>query len=174
MNIFVPGLLSLVAIATPPSSAVASHAANPSALALRGGVDDPRAFVAQTYAAYARAPSSPPADQSFVYSPRLRALFAAYDGWQRRHDDLVGSLDFDWWTNSQDWGEINVMALREERAGRDRRTIVARIRNYDVEDTIRFRFVRQGGRWFLDDAVQGSGSGGHGWTLSMLLRERPE
>ena len=26
----------------------------------------------------------------------------------------------------------------------------------------------------IDVIEQGSGSGGHGWTLSMLLRERPE
>lgn len=165
------GLVLLLMAAASFQPISAQPAAAPSAAR---GVDDPRAFVAQTYAAYARAPNAPPADQSFAYSTRLRALFDAYDAWQRQHDDLVGSLDFDWWTNSQDWGEINVMSLREERAGRDRRTITARIRNYDVEDTIRFRFVRENGRWFLDDAIQGRGAGSEGWTLSVLLRERPE
>lgn len=137
-------------------------------------MDDPRAFVAQTYATYARTPNSPPADQSFVYSARLRGLFDAYDAWQRQQENLIGSLDFDWWTNSQDWGEINVMALTEEPDGADQRTITSRIRNYDVESTIRFRFVREDGRWFLDDVIQGTGAGHAGWTLSTLLRERPE
>jgi hypothetical protein len=141
--------------------------------AAQRGVSDPRAFVQQTYAAYARAPDRPPADQSFVYSARLRALFDAYDAWQRRHDDLVGSLAFDWWTNSQDWGEIRVVELREAQDGPDRRTVTVRFRNYDAETTTAFRFVRERGRWFLDDAVQGDG-GDDGWILSELLRERPE
>jgi hypothetical protein len=67
------------------------------------GVEDPRAFVAQVYEAYRAHPDSPPADSSYVYSERLRALFDSYNSWQRGHDDLVGALDFDWWVNAQDW-----------------------------------------------------------------------
>ena len=164
-------VFSLLAIGTMASALAAPPAAH--AAAVQRGVDDPRAFVQQTYAAYARAPDRPPADQSFVYSARLRALFDSYDAWQRRHDDLVGSLDFDWWTNSQDWGEINLLELREDEDGPDRRTVTVRFRNYDAVTSTAFRFVREQGRWFLDDAVQGDG-GSDGWTLSALLRERPE
>jgi hypothetical protein len=135
-------------------------------------VDDPRAFVAATYARYARAANDPPAEPAFAYSPRLRALFAAYERWARAHDDLVGSLDFDWWVNAQDW-DISGVAVREAPAGRGRRAVVARWTNYGRRDASRFLFVRLGRRWYLDDVVNGSGSGEGGWTLSALLRQRP-
>lgn len=135
-------------------------------------VDDPRAFVARTYAAYARAANDPPAEPRHAYSPRLRALFATYERWARAHDDLVGSLDFDWWVNAQDWA-ISGAAVTELPAARGRRTVVARWTNYGRTDSSRFLFVRIGARWYLDDVVNGSGHGDDGWTLSALLRERP-
>jgi hypothetical protein len=136
------------------------------------GVSHPRAFVAATYARYRAHPDVPPPDQSQVYSPRLRALFAAY-GRDLGGGDLVGALDFDWWTNAQDYRIANVR-LTERRGGPGRLTIVARFDNYGRHDEVRFLFVRIGNRWYLDDAVQGSGRGGDGWTLSALLRERPQ
>jgi hypothetical protein len=137
----------------------------------RPGVSEPRGFVAATYGRYRAHPDVPPPDQSFVYSPRLRTLFAAYDR-DLGGGDLVGALDFDWWTNAQDYRIANVR-LTERRNGPDRRTIIARFDNYDAHEEVRFLFVRQSGRWFLDDAVQGLGGRGDGWTLSALLRERP-
>jgi hypothetical protein len=138
----------------------------------RRGVDDPRAFVSSVYADYARAANAPPAEPRFAYSPRLVALFAAYERWARSHDDLVGSLDFDWWVNAQDW-EIHAVAVTPAPDGGGRRAIVARWTNYGRTDTSRFLFVRVGRRWYLDDVVNGSGRGDDGWTLSALLRERP-
>jgi hypothetical protein len=134
----------------------------------QSGVTDPRAFVAATYARYRAHPDVPPADLGFVYSPRLRTLFAAYDR-DLSGGDLVGSLDFDWWTNAQDYRIANVR-LSERRRGPGRTTITARFDNYDAHEEVRFLFVRIGGRWYLDDAVHG---GAEGWTLSALLRERP-
>lgn len=136
------------------------------------GVEDPRAFVASVYADYAHAANAPPAEPGYAYSPRLRALFAAYERWARAHDDLVGSLDFDWWTNAQDW-EIHAVTVTEPAAARGRRTVLARWTNYGRADSSRFLFVRIGRRWYLDDVVNGSGHGEDGWTLSALLRERP-
>lgn len=52
------------------------------------------------------------------------------------------------------------------------RWVVTRFGNYDRHDEVRFRFVRQDGRWYLDDAMQGTGRGDDGWTLSELL-QRP-
>lgn len=138
-----------------------------------GGVADPREFVAATYARYQASPDVPPPDQSYVYSPRLKALFDTYDAWQRAHVDLVGSLDFDWWTNAQDYRIAN-LALREMKEGAGLRWIFARFDNYDHHDEIRFRFVRQGDRWYLDDAMQGTGRDPDGWTLSVLLQRREE
>lgn len=134
----------------------------------RPGVTDPRAFVAATYARYQAHPDVPPPDLSFVYSPRLRALFAAYDR-DLGGGDLVGSLDFDWWTNAQDY-RIAHVRLSERRQGPGRMTIIARFDNYAAHEEVRFLFVRVGNLWFLDDAVHG---GAEGWTLSALLRERP-
>jgi len=136
------------------------------------GVEDPRAFVVQTFAAYQRNPSGPewPA---FAYSDRLRALFDAYEQWAAAHEDLVGSLDFDWWVNAQDW-LLSDVRVTERRQGPNRRTVAARFTNAGRRDEVRFLFVRQGGRWYLDDANEGTGRGDGGWTLSALLRERPE
>ena len=139
----------------------------------RAGVEDPRAFVAATYARYQAQPDTPPADQNHAYSPRLRQLFIAYDEWQRGHNDEVGALDFDWWTNAQDY-QIHNLTYREIDEGPDLRWIVARFDNYDRHDEVRFRFVRQDGRWYLDDATQGTGRGGDGWTLSELLQRRED
>ena len=134
------------------------------------GVADPRAFVATVYARYQAHPDRPPADLRHIYSPRLRALFAGYDAWQRRHHGEVGSIDFDWWTNAQDYQLRNVRVTEGRRAGADQRWITAAFDNFDRHDAVRFRFVRLQGRWYLDEATQGTGSGDHGWTLSALLR----
>ena len=149
----------------------AAAASNPSAA--RRGVEDPRAFVAQRYAQYRDHPDSAPDWPAFAYSDRLKALFDAYDAWNHQHEDLVGSLDFDWWINAQDW-QLGPVTVTETSQDPDHRTETARFTNIDRQEEIRFQFVRQGNRWYLDDAVQGSGHGGDGWTLSALLRSREE
>ena len=143
----------------------------PAAAEATRGVEDPRAFIASEYAAIARDPGEP-RTPAFAYSDRLRALFDAYDAWTAGQDGLVGALDFDWWTNSQDW-VLTDLRVSQASDGPDRRIVSANFNNGDRPDQIRFLFVRQGNRWFLDDAVEGTGSGGDGWTLSELLRERP-
>jgi len=135
------------------------------------GVTDPRAFVAQTYEAYRAHPDRPPADQTAVYSRRLGALFNSYNRWQRAHDDLVGALDFDWWVNAQDW-EISAVSVTQRDLSPDRREVIAHWRNIDRDDSSRFLFVRDHGRWYLDDVINGTGSGDNGWTLSVLLQQR--
>jgi hypothetical protein len=137
------------------------------------GVDDPRAFVQRTYALYQNTGGDGQVEwPAYAYSPRLKALFDAYDRWARGHDDLVGSLDFDWWINAQDW-ELHDVAVTARATGPGLMTVTARFRNIDRREEVRFLFVRRQGRWYLDDAVQGSGHGDNGWTLSALLRERP-
>lgn len=133
------------------------------------GVADPQTFVAATYARYQAHPDTPPPVQNYAYSPRLSRLFAAYEAWQQAHSDEVGSIDFDWWTNAQDY-RIRNLSYRTIDEGPALRWIVARFDNYDRHDEVRFRFVREGRRWFLDDAMAGTGSGDNGWTLSALLR----
>ncbi len=158
-------LTILLALALPAAAVAAARAR---------GVTDPRAFVAGQYAAYVRgAGDHTPPDPVWTYSDRLRALFDAYNRWQRRHDDLVGALDFDWWINAQDWElhDVNVTAAAQ---GPNRMLVTARFRNIDRRDEVRFQFVRAGRRWYLDDAIEGTGHGDNGWTLSALLRSREE
>lgn len=150
--------------------APAAEMAGPAAAAR--GIEDPLAFIAGEYAAITRDPSSFREPPTHAYSDRLRALFDSYEAWTASQDDLVGSLDFDWWTNAQDW-VLSDLRLAEARQGADRRVVSADFMNGDRPDQIRFLFVRQNGRWYLDDAIEGTGSAGEGWTLSDLLRERP-
>jgi hypothetical protein len=132
------------------------------------GVEDPRAFVAQRFAGYRGSTDHVPPDPVWAYSPRLTALFAAYDRWQRRHNDEVGSIDFDWWINAQDW-ELSGVSVSQADGGPNARIVTASWRNSGTADSSRFLFVRIGSRWYLDDAVHGTGHGDEGWTLSALL-----
>ena len=135
------------------------------------GVDDPRAFVEGIYAEHVAAPDRPFADPRYAYSARLGALFGAYDEWQAAHPDLVGSLGFDFWVNAQD-GTIAEVSVAE--TGPDRRVLTARWQNQGRPDSSRYVFVREHGRWVLDELINGTGAGPDGWTLTELLRERPE
>ena len=133
------------------------------------GVEDPRAFVAQRFAGYRTGTDHVPPDPVWAYSPRLASLFRTYNAWQHRHHDEVGSIDFDWWINAQDW-ELSNVAVTAADTGPNARTVTAHWRNSDRNDSSRFLFVRIGARWYLDDAVNGTGHGDNGWTLSELLR----
>lgn len=164
-------LVALAAAAGPAASA--ARTARHGAAAQMRGIDDPRAFVAQMYDAYVHGGEDrPPPDPAYAYSPRLAALFAAYQRWQDAHPDTVGALDFDWWTNAQDWQISQVSLVVRPEDGPGRRTVTARFHNGDRQDSTRFEFVLIDGRWFLDDAINGTGHGDSGWTLSALLRER--
>lgn len=137
------------------------------------GVEDPRAFVREMYARYGAVNDAPIPEPRYAYSARLGALFEAYDAWQRGHEDLVGSIDFDWWTNAQDW-EIRDVSIVEFNFPGERKVIEAHWRSYDRRDSSRFFFIRENGRWVLDDVVNGSGRGEDGWTLSTLLQQRED
>lgn len=135
------------------------------------GVEDPRMFVAQVYGAYVRGHGdhSPP-EPAYAFSDRLRRLFDDYRAHQAANrGELVGSLDFDWWTNAQDWS-LSRVAVTQIDSGPDQRIVIARWNNGERADSTRFLFVRAGGRWYLDDAVNGGEA--DGWTLSALLRAR--
>jgi len=164
------GKLFLTCLAATALAAPAASLAAPAHRAAHvRGVDDPRAFVAQRFAGYRSGTDHVPPDPVWAYSPRLAALFATYNAWQRRHPDDVGSIDFDWWINAQDW-ELSGVSVTQADTGPNARTVTARWHNSDRDDSSRFLFVRIGGRWYLDDAVNGTGHGDNGWTLSALLR----
>lgn len=135
-----------------------------------GGTIDPFAFVAHNYFAYQHADDEAVPMGDRINSRRLRALFAAYDA--AASPDEVGAIDFDWWVNGQDWSLSDVL-LAEEEGGPHRRVIAVRFRNFDRASLVRFHFVEEDGRWFLDDVMSGDGRGPDDWTLSALLRQRP-
>ena len=84
-------LVALAAVAGPAASA--DRTARHGAAAQMRGIDDPRAFVAQMYDAYVHGGEDrPPPDPAYAYSPRLAALFAAYQRWQDAHPDTVGAI----------------------------------------------------------------------------------
>ena len=161
--------LALAALTAP----AAASATRPHRAVQARGVADPRAFVAQVYAAYVRGHGDhTPPEPTYAYSDRLRALFRAYHAEEARHQgEIVGALDFDWWINAQDWSLYRVVGAAAN-DGPARRTVTARWHNIDRDDSTRFLFVRAGNRWYLDDAVNGTGHGDNGWTLSDLLRQR--
>lgn len=123
------------------------------------GVEDPAAFVRERFAHYARGqvPQSWP-DRS--YSSRLDRLFERLD----RAEGGEQRIDFDWWLNAQDFSIDSVEVVIERDRG-DRRTVLARWRNFGRADSSRFLFVRRRGRWFLDDVINATS----GWRLSALL-----
>ena len=135
-----------------------------------GGTIDPLAFVAHNYFAYQHSDDEAVPIGDRINSRRLRALFAAYDA--AASPDEVGAIDFDWWVNGQDWSLSDVL-FAEEEGGPHRRVIAARFRNFARPSLIRFHFVEEDGRWFLDDVMSGDGRGPDGWTLSALLGQRP-
>jgi len=165
MRLLMAGLLVLGWAAAPAIATAAVQSGE-----TRRGVDDPRAFIQSVYAAYARTPDRGPDEPTYAYSARLQRLVDAYEA-AYAGQDLVGAVDFDLWTNAQEWSVSNVV-IDEEQEGADSRTILVRFRNWDRENVNRFRFVREGGRWYLDDIVNGAGVGGDGWTFSALLMER--
>jgi hypothetical protein len=161
-------LLALAASMAALHLAGAASAAPAHRAAHARGVDDPRAFVAQRFAGYRGSTDHVPPDPTWAYSPRLAALFSTYNAWQRHHPEEVGPIDFDWWINAQDW-ELSGVSVAQSESGPNRRVVTASWRNSGRADSSRFLFVRIGTRWYLDDAIHGTGDSYEDWTLSALL-----
>jgi hypothetical protein len=127
---------------------------------------DPVAFVTAGYkmlAANKASPADQPA-QSFA-TPRLKALFDL-----ETHDanGEVGRLDFDYWTNAQDWklSDVAVKGVPVESA-KDREVVIATFRNLGKKQEIHFYFEKIASRWLLDDVRSVTGET---WTLSLILK----
>jgi hypothetical protein len=129
-------------------------------------VADPVAFVTGLYAKMAAAtPASPYVAPEDIYTPRLAALFALE---KREAGGEVGRLDFDFWSNAQDWqlSGIKVTGVPVEGAT-DRQIVVAKFRNFGKPEEIRFYFEKTKSGWLLDDARS---LVGESWTLSLILK----
>ena len=127
-------------------------------------IDDPVTFVKGVYDKLSTDQNyAPPED---ITSPRLGALFALE---QKEAGGEVGRMDFDFWTNAQDWqlGDVSVSGEPVEGA-KDREIVVARFRNGTRKEEIHFYFEKLSwAGWRLDDA---RAFGEDNWTLSLILK----
>jgi hypothetical protein len=126
-------------------------------------IDDPAKFVSSVYAKMAKSTDySAPED---IYTPRLQSLFAIE---RKDSGGEVGRLDFDFWTNSQDW-ELKDIKVKEEpvELAKDREIVTAKFKNIGRPEEIHFYFEKTAAGWKLDDVR----SAGHdAWVLSLILK----
>ncbi len=126
-------------------------------------ITDPAKFVTENYARIAKNPDYQTPDD--VYSPRLAALFALDS---KEAGGEVGRLDFDPWTNAQDFklSSVKVTSSPVESAP-DRETVVAKFKNIGSAEEIHFYFERTKAGWKIDDMRSAAGQM---WTLSLILK----
>ena len=126
-------------------------------------IDDPAKFVMENYARIAKNSDYQTPDD--VYSPRLAALFALD---QKEAGGEVGRLDFDPWTNAQDFklSSVKVTSAPVDSAP-DRKTVVAKFKNIGTAEEIHFYFERTKAGWKIDDMRSAAGQL---WTLSLILK----
>ena len=127
-------------------------------------IDDPEAFVRDVYRHIEKSPGDyrEPDD---IYTPRLADLFALDS---KEAGGEVGRIDFDFWTNAQDFriSKVHVSAKPVENA-QSRRVVIAKFVNIGRPEEIRFYFERGKDGWKLDDARS---LGQEAWTLSLILK----
>lgn len=125
--------------------------------------DDPEIYVASVYDRLRKGEAwqTPEA----LYTPRLQALWKDMTA---DTGDEVGRVNFDFWTNAQDW-ELSGFSFSGEPVVQNdsRRIVIARFRNFDRAEVIAFCWERIDGRWRLDDVES---RGEDPWTLSVLLK----
>jgi hypothetical protein len=163
-------LLLLAALAACDAKTPAAPAAPPPAAAVPAkpadrGVADPEAFVKEVYGKLA--PGSDYRVPDDIYTPRLRAL---WDGMLKDQaaSDEVGPIDFEPWTNAQDWRLTDVKVTSREVYRRpDLKVVTAAFKNDGRAEQIRLYFEKAADGWRLDDMRS---VGKEAWTLSLLLR----
>lgn len=126
---------------------------------------DPAKFVSDVYSHYSDRRSRdyvPPAD---IYTPRLKALFAED---KRRAGGEVGCIEFDFWTNAQDFSLRNVRVTSQDVPNHpDQKIVIATFENLRTPEEVHFDFQKVGGKWLLDDVHSLKKET---WTLSKLLK----
>jgi len=129
-------------------------------------ISDPVKFVTGLYAKMAVAnPKTPYVAPEDIYTPRLAALFALDT---KEAGGEVGRIDFDFWSNAQDWDLSGVKVTGQPVEGaKDREVVIARFRNFRKPQEIHFYFEKAAAGWKLDDARS---LVGEQWTLSLILK----
>jgi hypothetical protein len=131
------------------------------ARAAKGKGDTGGAFIIETKAAKAK-----------YLSKALVALWAKADAHTPKGD--VGPVDFDPVTNSQE-PDVKSFTVTPEKLEADKAVIAVTIagrgapRAKPADNTIRYDFVRDDGRWKIDD-ISGS-SDGEAWSVRRMLTE---
>jgi hypothetical protein len=156
------GALSHHAFAAPPlaSDPVAIVTAI-YARAAKGKGDGGGGFVIENKAAKAK-----------YLSKSLISLWAQADAHTPKGD--VGPVDFDPVTNSQE-PDVKSFKVLAEKLEADRAVIAVTIagrgapRAQSVDNTIRYNFVREAGRWKIDD-ISGA-SDGEPWSIRQMLTD---
>lgn len=129
-------------------------------------IKEPTAFVTEVYRRFsASVHGSEYLPPEKIYTPRLKALFAADDRWRRGE---VGCIDFVFWVNGQDWELKNASVTSQDVPGHpERRLVIATFTNLGTPEEIHFEFQRIGSQWLLDEAQSVKGER---WTLSTILK----
>jgi hypothetical protein len=127
-------------------------------------IDDPEKFVRDVYEHFAKG-SKNYTEPDDIYTPRLSALLALDS---KEAGGEVGRLDFDFFTNSQDWeiSAVHVSSQPVENAP-SRRIVRATFKNLGTAEDIRFYFEKTKDGWKLDDARS---AGKEAWTLSLIAK----
>jgi len=130
------------------------------------GVGDPVSFMTARYGEYRR--GIRPALPADTYaSARLRRHFYAAD--EAAGGEEVDSLDV-WIDDRDDWSLSGLGLTLEPARSPDRLIVTARFRNHGRPVLLRFHFVREDGRWYMDEVVK---PGRGGWMLTQRLSIRP-
>ena len=159
---------TLLALTVHPALAAPPAANDPLAIvdaiyarAAKGKGDTGGGFVIETKAAKAK-----------YLSKALVALWAKADAHTPKGD--VGPVDFDPVTNSQE-PDVKSFTVVTEKLEADRAVIAVTIvgrgapRAHSVDNTIRYNFVREAGRWKIDD-ISGT-SDGEAWSIRQMLTD---
>jgi Protein of unknown function (DUF3828) len=100
-------------------------------------------------------------------SKRLAALIAKEERCSDRHRGESCNLDFDVIINGQDW-QLKNLRVEPAKLSGDRASVVARFTNIDTPEEIVYSFIREAGRWRIDD-IEARLPADRGWRLSRIL-----
>lgn len=89
-------------------------------------------------------------DESQFFSTGLNALYAR-DRADSEAQQTVGRLDFDPFINGQDF-DVTDLAFGPARMNGDTATVAVSFANFEQPQTVTLAFVREDGRWKVDDA----------------------
>lgn len=122
----------------------------------------PKALLTYIYAGYSTGKF--PDDNDVFYSKSLNALFAAANAATPADD--VGPIDFDVFTNAQDY-KLTALKIGAETPEGQGEEIKVSFKNFGEAQMLLYHLVEEGGGWKITDID--CETPGQEWTLSKLL-----